>query len=278
MEDVETGVESTESGVSEGSSTEASESSSQNGSNDNSSLSSGNQNKQDTTPFHEHPRFKELVEQKNESLKRYQDMESRYKALEGQLNSFKDSQPKAPTETDALLADLKKIDPRLANVIEQQLKSAELSKSVQARLEQFEKQSQENTRQQTLATAVGKINSLHESNKMSDFGKQFINNQLDLAYRGGQLNASDIKAVETAYGEAAKAIKAYEDALKRDVTKSYVQDKTKDSSVPASVPKGAQAKPATKGIPTFKSKDDLKAAVIKSYIKESAASKEATNS
>jgi len=42
---------------------------------------------------------------------------------------------------------------------------------------------------------------------MSDFGKQFINNQLDLAYRGGQLNASDLKAVESAYSEAAKSIK-----------------------------------------------------------------------
>ena len=49
------------------------------------------------------------MEQKNEFSKRYQDMESRYKTLEQQLNSFKEAQPKPPTETDALLADLKKV-------------------------------------------------------------------------------------------------------------------------------------------------------------------------
>lgn len=274
MVDMETDSESIESGATEGASPDASSSESDSGA---TTQVAASEQKQDTTPFHEHPRFKELVEQKNESLRRYQDMESRYKALEGQLNSFRDSQPKPPSETDALLQDLKKVDPRLANVIEQQLKAAETAKSVHERLEKFEQSSKEQALQQTVANAVGKINSLHEVNKMSDFGKQFINNQLDLAYRSGQLNAGDLKAVESAYGEASKVIKAYEDSLKRDVTKSYVQDKTKDASVPTSVPKGTQAKPAAKGIPTFKSKDDLKAAVIQSYLKESAASKEATN-
>lgn len=275
MEDIEAGSESTESGAQEGSSPEASES----GSGGSAAAQAGAQEqKQDTTPFHEHPRFKELVEQKNDSLKRYQDMESRYKTLEQQLNSFRDSQPKAPTETDQLIADLKKVDPRLANVIESQLKAADTAKQIQARLEAFEKQSQESAHQQTVTSAIGKINSMHESNKMSDFGKQFINNQLDLAYRGGQLNAGDLRAVEGAYNEAAKAIKAYEDSLKREVTKSYVQDKTKDASVPASVPKGAQAKPPQKATPAFKSKDDLRSAVVKSYLKEAAAAKDAANS
>lgn len=273
MEEIESGSESTESGVAEGSSTEASDSGSSNEASTQVAAP-----KQQETPFHEHPRFKELVEQKNEFSKRYQDMESRYKTLEQQLSSFRDSQPKAPTETDQLIADLKKVDPRLANVIESQLKAAKTAESVQQRLEQFEKQSQESARQSTLTSAVSKINSLHETNKMSDFGKQFINNQLDLAYRGGKLNASDLKAVESAYSESAKAVKAFEDSLKRDVTKSYVQEKTKDASVPSSLPKGAQAKPASKAIPSFKSKDELRAAVVKAYSKEAAASKQATNS
>lgn len=276
MEEIETGSESTESSVSESPSLEGSESNSDGGA---PAQAAASEQKQDIdwSKAFEHPRFKEVIGQKNEALKQYQDMESRYKALEQQLNSFKDTQPKAPTETDALLADLKKIDPRLANLLEQNLRSAETTKSVQERLEKFEQQSQESARQNTLNTAVAKINSLHETNKMSDFGKKFINNELDLAYRSGQLKAQDLKAVELAYSEASKAIKAYEDSLKRDVTKSYVQDKTKDSSVPTSVPKGAQAKPAQKALPAFKSKEDLKAAVIKSYLKESAASKDAVN-
>lgn len=278
MEEIETGSESIESGAQEGSSPEASESESSVGG---AAQAAAPEQKQDTIDWakaFEHPRFKELVADKNNYQNRYQDMESKYKALEGQLNSFKESQPKPQTETDALLKDLEKVDPRLANVIKSQLQAAETAKSVSQRLEQFEKQSQESARQQTIATAVGKINSLHESNKMSDFGKQFIENRLDLAYRSGQLNASDLKAVEGAYGEAAKTIKAYEDSMKRDVTQSYVQSKKTDASVPASVPKGPQARPAAKATPAFKSKDDLRSAVVKSYLKESAAAKDAANS
>lgn len=273
MEENETEIESTESGASEGSSSEASESGSGTG-----AAQAAPKQEQEATPFHEHPRFKELVEQKNEFSKRYQDMESRYKQLENQLTQFKDSQPKAPTETDQLLADLKKVDPRLANVIEQQLKAAKTAETVQARLEQFERQHQEQNHRSTLSTAVAKINSLHEVNKVSDFGKQYIEARLDNAYRGGQLNAGDLKAVEAAYAEHAKAIKTYEDNFKREVTKGYVQDKTKDASIPTSVPKGTQAKPAQKGIPTFKNKDDLKSAVIKSFLKEKAAQSDAVNS
>lgn len=274
MEEIETGIESTDSGVSEGASSDAS------GSNPAESApakAAGSENKPDTTPFHEHPRFKELVEQKNEALRRHQEMESRYKAIEQQLGSLKDAQPKPQTEFDALLGDLKKIDPRLAAALESAAKGAETSKSLQARLDAFEKQSQEASRTQTVQSAVAKINSLHESNKMSDFGKQFINNQLDLAYRSGQLNAGDVKAIEAAYGESAKAIKAYEDSLKRSVTESYVQAKKTDASVPASQPKGSPAKAGQKPLNVPKDKDAMKAAVVKSFLKEQAAGRDATN-
>lgn len=277
MEEIETGSADVTSDASEGSSSEAS-----------SQESAGMEAAKPAAPVEqkqevdwekafEHPRFKSLVEQKNEAQKQYQAMEARYKALESQLTSVRDSQPKAPTETDQLIADLKKIDPRLANVIEGQLKASEQAKQLQERLESFEKQSQEQRQQQVLSTAVGKINSLHETNKMSDFGKQFINNQLDIAYRSGALDASDLKAVESAYSEASKAIKAYEDSLRRSVTESYVQDKKKDASVPASVPKGAQAKPAPKPLNVPQDKEALRAAVVKSYLKERAANRDATN-
>ena len=270
MEEIEQEIESTQSDASEGSSSEASESNSE-------QAEASAAAKQETTPFHEHPRFKELVEQKNSYAKELEAIRAQNKAFEQQLHSFKESQPKAPTETDQLLADLKKVDPRLANVIESQLKAAKTAEAVQQRLEQFERANQEQAHRQVLQTAVSKINSLHESNKVSDFGKQFIESKLDLAYRSGQLNASDIKAVEKAYNDTLKSIKDYEESIKRDTTKSYVQGKAKDSSVPASLPKGAQAKPAQGKVPSFKSKDELRQAVVKAYAKETSQAKEASN-
>lgn len=276
MEEMETGLVDNSSDASAGSSSESSSQEPENGVA--AQVAAPKQEQEiDWSKAFEHPRFKELVTEKNSALKQYQDMQSQYKAMEQQINSLRQSQPKAPSETDQLLEDLKKVDPRLANVIASQLQAAETTKSVQARLEAFEKQSQESAQRQVITTALSKINSLHETNKMSEFGKQFINNQLDLAYRGGKLDASDIKAVESAYSESLKAIKTYEDSFKRDVTKSYVQDKTKDASVPTSVPKGVQAKPAQKPLNVPKDKESLRSAVVKSFLKDQAANREATN-
>src|SRR5277367_6505762 len=111
MEEMETGSESIESGAESGVSSDAS------GSESNGSApaqAAVQEQKQDTTPFHEHPRFKELVEQKNESLKRYQDIESRYKALEQQFSSLRESQPKPVSETQQAIEDLRKVHPGLA--------------------------------------------------------------------------------------------------------------------------------------------------------------------
>lgn len=275
MMEIENEVESTESGAQEGSSPEASESNSNGG--EVAQAAAPKQEQQETTPFHEHPRFKELVEQKNEALRQYQAMQAQFKTLESQLTSLKQSQPKPASETDELLADLQKVDPRLANVIKTQLEAAEQAKALQSRLEQFENQSKEQAQRQTIQTAVAKINSLHETGKMSDFGKQFINNALDIAYRSGKLDASDLKAVESAYQEVAKAIKAHEDSLSRSVTEKYVQEKKKDASVPVSQPKGAPAKQTQQKLSVPQDKEALKAAVVQSFMKEQAARREATN-
>ncbi len=272
-EEVESGLESTESGAVEGASSDASESGSETGA----PAQAAAPKQEETAPFHEHPRFKELVEQKNEAQRQYQAIQAQYKAMEQQINSLQQSQPKAPTETDQLLADLKKVDPRLAKVIESQLKASETAQALQTRLDQFESSAKESAQQQTVTNAVSKINSLHETNKTSDFGKQFINNQLDLAYRAGKIDASDLKAVEAAYQQAHSVIKTYEDTLKRTITESYVQSKKTDAGTPTSLPKGPQAKPAAKPLNVPKDKESLKSAVVKSFMKEQAASRDATN-
>ncbi len=265
----------TNSGGSEGESSGAS-------SNESSGASAGaavSEQKQTETsqPFHEHPRFKELVEQKNEYSRKYQDIEARYKAMETQFKSFQDTQPKPPTEADALLKDLKGIDPRLANYLQETAKRAEIAEKLQARLDSMEKSSQEREAQQTVQAAVTRINGLHEQNKVSDFGKQFINNQLDIAYRNGSLKAGDAAAIEKAYGEAHSAIKTYEDGLKRTLTESYAQEKKKDAAVPSSQPKGAPAKPGQKPLNSPKDKEALRAEVVKTFAKEQAARRAATN-
>ncbi len=274
-EEIENESVDTNSGGSEGASSDASSSESS-GSAANAAASEQKQT-ETSQPFHEHPRFKELVEQKNEYSRKYQDIEARYKAMETQFKSFQDTQPKPPTEADALLKDLKGIDPRLANYLQETAKRAELAEKLQARLDNMEKSSQEERTQQVVQAAVSRINGMHEQNKVSDFGKQFINNQLDIAYRSGRLQASDAKAIEAAYTEAHSAIKAYEDGLKRTHAASYAQEKKKDAAVPSSQPKGAPAKPGQKPLNAPKDKEALRAEVVKTFAIEQAARRAATN-
>lgn len=269
-------IESTESEVSSSPSSEAPESSSESSA-ESAKQASSAEKEIDWSKAFEHPRFKELVGQKNDALTKYQEMESRYKTLEQQLSSLKESQPKPQSEFDTLLKDLKGIDPRLAAALEANAKAAEQAKALESRLAQFEKQSQEQRQQAVVSTAISKVNSLHESNKMSDFGKDVVNLHLQQLATNGKLDVSDLKAVESAYNEKLKALRAYEDSLKRATTESYVKDKSKDAAVPASQPKGAPAKAQSKSPPSFKDKDSLKAAVIKSYLKDKAAEQSAAN-
>lgn len=278
MDNLDNDIESTESDVLPSASSDASESSSESSAPAPAQAdATAESQKVDSTPFHEHPRFKELVEQKNEALKNYQSMQDRFKSLEQQLSSFKDSQPKPPSEFDTLIKDLKQVDPRLAAALEANMKSSEQAKALQERLDNFEKQSHEQKAQSALTNAVSKINSMHELNKLPDFAKSVINNQLDLAYRSQKLNPSDLKGIETAYNEALKGFKSFEETFKRSVTEGYVKDKAKDSSVPTSQPKGTPAKATQKAPPTFKDKDALRSAVVKSYLKDQAASRDAVN-
>lgn len=271
MEENEVESGSTESDVSQSPSSEGSESNSSGGE---SPAQAAAPKQTEPTPFHEHPRFKELVEQKNSYAKEIESAKAQIQAFQKELSSLKESQPKPATETDALIADLKKIDPRLANVIESQLKAAQESQTIKARLEAFEKQSQEAARSQQVQTAVSKINQMHDTNKASPEVRQFVNDKLDLMYMQGKLNLQNL---DQAYKEQYDAIKKYEDSLTRQIRESYVKEKTKDASVPASVPKGTQAKPAPKALNAPKGKDELKAAVVKSFLKESVAAREATN-
>lgn len=262
----------TESDGSEGSSSEASSTETTTG--ESAQASAPKEQEIDWGKAFEHPRFKELVTQKNDALSKYQDIESRYKTLENQWSQFQSSQPKAQTETDQLIEDLKKIDPRLANVIASQQKEAQAAQSLQARLDQFEKQSQEQQRNQTVQTAVSRINQMHETNKVSPELKTMINDKLDLLYIQGKLNLQNLDQL---YKDQFDGFKKYEDALTRSIRESYVKDKTKDASVPTSVPKGSPAKAAQKQLNVPRDKEELKSAIVKSYLKEQAANREATN-
>lgn len=230
-------------------------------------------NNEPTTPFHEHPRFKELVEQKNQALQAQRALEQKLQEIERRVSQHQQPQTPQAQARDELIEDLKKIDPRLAERLERftqgQTKVDELLK----KLEGLEKKDQQRDQQAVVQTAVSKINQLHETNKVSPELKQMINDKLDLLYMQGKLNLQNLDAT---YKQSYEAFKKYEDTLTRTVRESYVKDKKQDAQVPTSQPKGTPAKPAPKKPNWSKDPEVAKAQVVSRYLKQIASEKEAS--
>jgi hypothetical protein len=209
----------------------------------------------DTTPFHEHPRFKELVEQKNSALKAQQDLAERYAQMEARLTEL--SRPKTPSQEDALIARLKGIDPEFAERIEKMSKILPNVEQMQTELSEYKKQ-------QVISQAVNQINSLHESNKVSPELKTFINNEFDRMYALGQLK--DLSKVGDTYKAVHDTFKKYEESVRRAERESYVKAKGKDSKIPSSQPKGTPANQPGKKGPVYKDRESMQQDIVKRFV------------
>jgi DNA repair exonuclease SbcCD ATPase subunit len=228
------------------------------------------------TPFHEHPRFKELVEQKNQALAAQRSLEQKLAQIEQRFSQQQQQQPQTPskeeTERQALIEDLRKVDPRLAAQIEASYKAQSTVAQLQAKLEQFEQAQRQTQQQAQIQTAVSKINGLHEANKVSPEVRQFINDKMDLLYMQGKLNVQNI---DSEYKTAFDGISKYVEQLKRAERESYVADKKKDAAVPTSQPKGQPAKPAPKKPQWSKDPEVARQQIVNRFLKQQAANKDA---
>lgn len=222
----------------------------------------------------EHPRFKELIDQKNSALESSKALQAKIAELEGKVNQPREPQgpSKEQTELASLIEDLKKVDPRLAAQIEAASKASSSVQALQAKLDKFEQAQAETQRTSTIRAAVAEVNGLHESNKVSPELKQLLNDKIDLLFSQGKLNFSDIK------GTYSKELEVYTkmfDAIKRTERESYVADKKKDSQVPTSQPKGAPAKSAPPKQTWSADRETRNAQIVSRFLKQSAAEKEA---
>lgn len=227
--------------------------------------------KQEETPFHEHPRFKELVDQKNKALESTRALELKLAQLEGRLSQPQSAAKQA--ERDELIEDLKKIDPRLAARLEAFGASSKTIEQLQAKLDQFEKFQQQQSEQTVVKESVARINSWHESNKVAPQIREAINARLDVLYMQGKLNPQNL---EQAYKAAYEPYKAYAEEIKRETLKGYVPAKKADASAPTSQPKGTPAKAKPAEAPKFKDKEELRAAVAKEFVQQQRAKREAS--
>lgn len=209
-------------------------------------------------PFHEHPRFKELINQRNEFSQRLQEYEKRFKDMDSKLEQ---SAPKAQTPEGRLLERLKGIDPEFGSWAEQQHNArAQLEKDL-AEQKQWRQAQEQQSQQGRIQSSLEK---LHSEHKVPEAMRDVYEAQLERAAKANpNLSLSDLPKV---YKEIHDRHSQYIESIKRDTLASYSQGKTKDSSIPAPA-KGTSPKPGTPKFEYSKDPQEARAQVVKNALK-----------
>lgn len=210
-------------------------------------------------PFHEHPRFKELVTQKNEALAQTKEFKAALDEMKQQLDGFKKSSSSQQTQAqDALIERLKGIDPEFAKRIE------ELS-SIKPELTELREWKAKADADNFQNRVKQEMSALHTEFKVSDRLKTKYENEIKaIASANPNLGLNDLKTI---YKQVHDDYSSLLDEIKRDERKQYVDNKKKDSSIPKSPSKGAVPPKSTPNKAKTLDRDEMKADIVKSAVK-----------
>lgn len=253
MEDLEQSV----SDVSEASSTSPESESLSNVPEKTSEASSGNQSKPEV-PFHEHPRFKELINQRNEFSQRLQEYEKRFQDIDGKISK---NTPKEETPESKLIQRLKGIDPEFGSWAEQQhTAKMQLEKDL-AEQKQWRQNYEANNQKTQINSSLEK---LHTDNKVPAPMREFYEAALrQVALNNPNLRMNDLPGVyKTIHDKFSK----FMETEKRSTLASYSQDKTKGSAVPASS-KGPSPKSGTSKVEYSKDPQEARKQIVERAMK-----------
>lgn len=204
-------------------------------------------------PFHEHPRFKEIIEQRNQASKLTQELQAKITKLEQQMQSAS-----KPAVKDEFVEELAKLNPAWAKRLQDMDVSNQRTLQLEQELQSFR---QEQTRQQ----AVGEVNRLHEENKVSPELRELYNNQLDAMARAGLLRT--VEDVSTQYKKLHADYTKMLDSVKKSERESYVTSKKGDSKIPASSPKTSSTGPAKQKVSYSKDPEEARAQMAQRFVK-----------
>jgi hypothetical protein len=180
-------------------------------------------------PFHEHPRWKEVMEERNTERQRAQALESQLQNLQRQ---FQDSQKSQSKPQDPMYERLKGIDPEFADYLKEAREQAALAKQLQEELQGLRQE-------QFTTSAVNKFNELNKANNVSPELAKFYEAAMEREYSQGRIKT--LADVEKAYATMHDGMKKYFEAQERAAIEKYTSSKKKDSSSPTGQPKGRSA-------------------------------------
>lgn len=182
------------------------------------------------TPFHEHPRFKELIDSNRTYKEQLSSYEQRMEAMQRQFQEqITRMQPAPQKEINPFVSKLKEIDPRYAEWAEQLEARATKAEAVERDLQEFK-------RERLVSNYESSVEKLHAEHKISDELKPYVKAHLDALAVSGQLK--ELSQVPEIYKKVAERYQQLVSNVERATTAKYTQAKKADNKTPASQPKG----------------------------------------
>lgn len=225
--------------------------------------SSAPQTKNPEPPWHESPRFKEIIEQKNQAIAQAKALEQRTQQLEAKFLEMSKPKDQSLDKRAAMIERLKGIDPEFTEFL---LELAP-NKSIEAMKAELAQERQEKFR----TSAVSEVERLHSDNKVAEGLKARYNAELELAYSRGQIRSMD--DVKTLYKQIHDGYTKLLEDVRRSERETYVAGKKADASAPTSQPKGKPAQLSNK-FNYSKDPEEARAQMVKRYVELSKANKD----
>lgn len=205
-------------------------------------------------PFHEHPRFKELIEQNREARSESERAKQELARLQYELQSMKQQlAPKKEEPVDPFLRDLEKVNPEYA-------KSFKVLQEQAAKAAVLEQQWQQYQAQQYAEKAYSHLDGLLKTNKVEDPMDQDLYRSAIEAevfkreHRGEKLTLNDLDKIFSSFHTR---YMKYNEDRERAITSRYTSSKRSDQT-PAPTTGGAATTSSMKKFSSIDSPEAIK--------------------
>jgi hypothetical protein len=213
-------------------------------------------------PFHEHPRFRELIEERRQAAEELQAMREQL----AELQSLREqSQPPSQKPKNPFAEKLREINPEYAAWVDKQTAIAE-------EVEQLKAEREADRKRQVLENYNSSVEKLHTEFNVPKEWQGALKRQLDyLAMTDKRVGLGNLKEhYKTLHDE----FKSLIDSTKREERKSYVTEKSKDAKIPSSQPKGAAPSRDEKGRFAGMDREQIKSEMTRQVLKIAKAEKD----
>lgn len=180
-------------------------------------------------PFHEHPRFKELIDSNRTYKEQLSAYERRMEAMQNQFQEQFNKVSQPPKAANPFVEKLREIDPKYAEYIESLESRTSKAEALERDLAEFK-------RERLVQSYESAVEKLHAEHKISEDLKPYVKAQLDALAMSGQLK--ELSQIPDVYRKVAEKYQQLVSNVERATTAKYSQNKKTDAKAPATQPKG----------------------------------------